>query len=225
MTAPMTDRGDRGDRGDRTAGAGDTPRFGFRSDRHGGRIGSQFGGVGVAWLLVRLTVRRWAVALGVSDGGLAVMTAALFGGLAAIGWQVADRWSPAGAEGTVGHRARRVDAAGGGREPVGRSGSVRGLRRPRCHRAAVAGVPADAPGGAGAGRAGGGASTGDRGARWRRRCGTVGRHRDRGVVGLGPGPCRRAALADRRVRRRRRGDRAPGSGEAADRTTVGGRCG
>ena len=56
----------------------------------------------MAWLLVRLTVRRWAVALGVSDGGLAVMTAALFGGLAAIGWQVADRWSPAGAEGTVG---------------------------------------------------------------------------------------------------------------------------
>lgn len=46
------------------------------------------------WVLGRLVARRWAVALGVSDRGLALTGAALLAGLAAIGWRVACRFSP-----------------------------------------------------------------------------------------------------------------------------------
>ncbi len=82
--------------------SGPTPGSGSRWDRYGGLIGSQFGGVGTAGVLARLTVRRWAVALGVADTGLVVTGAALLGGLAAVGWQVADRWSGPAADGVVG---------------------------------------------------------------------------------------------------------------------------
>ncbi len=51
------------------------------------------------WVLARLVARRWAVALGVSDRGLALTGMALLAGLAAIGWRVADRWSPTSVDG------------------------------------------------------------------------------------------------------------------------------
>jgi len=56
----------------------------------------------VAWLLARVTVRRWAVVLGTSDGGLVATGAAMFSGLAVVGWLVADRWSPSGLVGSTG---------------------------------------------------------------------------------------------------------------------------
>lgn len=91
VTAPMRDRRRR-----RTASSGS------RWDRCSGRNRSQFGGVEVAWLLGRLTVRRWAVALGTTDGGLVLTAAALLGGLAVAGAVVADRWSAPAAGAPVG---------------------------------------------------------------------------------------------------------------------------
>lgn len=69
-------------------------RSGARFGRPDHRIGRQFAGSRVPWVLGRLVARRWGVALGVSDRGLALTGVALLAGLAAIGWRVADRWSP-----------------------------------------------------------------------------------------------------------------------------------